>query len=123
MAKIVGFGFLLVGVLGFVPGVTINGYLLGIFHVNWVHNLVHLFTGSILVWTGYRNECTAMKGFQFLSVAYGLVALLGLIYYNQSMIGPMAINIADTLLHIGTTGIAVYYGFMVRMRRHIMCPA
>jgi hypothetical protein len=122
MAKIVGYGFLVAGILGFVPGITMNGYLLGIFHVNWLHNLIHLFTGGLLVWTAYKNECTAMKGFQFVTVAYGLVTLLGLIYYDRLMLGPLAMNAADTLLHLATVGIAVYYGFMVRMRRHVVCP-
>ena len=56
----VGFGivYLAVGVLGFIPGVTVataqpgQGLLLGIFAVNALHNIVHLVAGAILVWAG-----------------------------------------------------------------------
>ncbi|PYL96244.1 MAG: DUF4383 domain-containing protein, partial [Verrucomicrobia bacterium] len=45
-----GIVFLAVGILGFVPGVTsdVNGMpmLLGIFHVNTAHNLVHIVSGA-----------------------------------------------------------------------------
>src|SRR4051794_3299390 len=50
MAKTFGmlFGivFLAVGILGFVPGVTKDEMLLGIFHVNTVHSVVHIVSGA-----------------------------------------------------------------------------
>ena len=58
-ALAVGAVFLLVGILGFVPGITTNfgdmnfighdseAKLLGIFQVNVVHNIVHLLFGVI----------------------------------------------------------------------------
>src|SRR5688500_8295388 len=39
-ALLFGVVFLIVGILGFVPGVTTNEMLLGIFHVNAAHNVV-----------------------------------------------------------------------------------
>ena len=57
-ARLVGIVFLLVGILGFIPGVTTNLYdglefagndgtseLLGIFQVSVLHNIVHLLFG------------------------------------------------------------------------------
>ena len=41
-AVLFGVVFLLVGILGFVPAVTKDQMLLGIFHVNAAHNCVHL---------------------------------------------------------------------------------
>ena len=53
MAKTFGmlFGivFLAVGILGFVPGVTKDEMLLGIFHVNTVHSVVHIVSGAIFL--------------------------------------------------------------------------
>src|SRR5207244_5573723 len=52
-----GLAYLLIGVLGFIPGITQpssapgQGLLLGIFAVNTVHNLAHLVLGAALVWT------------------------------------------------------------------------
>jgi hypothetical protein len=58
VAKLVGIVFLLVGIAGFIPGVTTNLYdglefagsdgnaeLLGIFHVSVLHNIVHALFG------------------------------------------------------------------------------
>ena len=58
VARLVGIVFLLVGILGFIPGVTTNLYdglefagndgtaeLLGIFQVSVLHNIVHLLFG------------------------------------------------------------------------------
>ncbi len=58
VARLVGIVFLLVGIAGFIPGVTTNLYdglefagsdgnaeLLGIFHVSVLHNIVHALFG------------------------------------------------------------------------------
>src|SRR5687767_4738560 len=65
MARVFGAVFLVVGILGFIPGITQmhtdvqakaegltiggpgHGMLLGIFHVNVLHNLVHLAFGIL----------------------------------------------------------------------------
>jgi hypothetical protein len=44
--------FLLIGILGFVPGVAPDEMLLGIFHVNVAHNAVHIASGII----GWRRS-------------------------------------------------------------------
>jgi hypothetical protein len=120
-AKIFGYLYLLIGILGFIPGITSNGYLLGIFHVNALHNIIHLLTGGLLLWASRRNECATLRSFQVLAVVFGLVSLLGLIYYNSLWLGPLAINIPDTLIHMGFTAVALYCGFLSRMSRTIQC--
>ncbi len=58
----IGFGivYVLIGILGFIPGITVpspnpgpvpgEGLLVGIFAVNWVHNIAHLVVGAALIW-------------------------------------------------------------------------
>ena len=59
VARLVGIVFLLVGIAGFIPGITTNLYdglefagtdgtaeLLGIFEVSILHNIVHASSGS-----------------------------------------------------------------------------
>ena len=41
--------FVLVGLAGYVPALTPDGKLLGVFAVNGAHNLVHVLTGVIAV--------------------------------------------------------------------------
>ncbi|MDI9949424.1 DUF4383 domain-containing protein [Rhodococcus sp. IEGM 1305] len=64
-ALIVGVVFLLVGVLGFIPGITTNydmltfaghhseAKLLGVFEVSILHNIVHLLFGVAMVALGF----------------------------------------------------------------------
>ncbi len=85
MAKTLGmlFGivFLGVGILGFVPGVTsdVNGMpmLLGIFHVNTAHNLVHIVSGAIFLFAAMSGAGAARLWFQIFGVIYAIVAVLG----------------------------------------------
>lgn len=124
MAVILGYFFLLLGILGFIPGITTaGGYLLGIFHVNAVHNIVHLLTGGVFLWAGRKSECSALRTFQVFTFVYGLITLVGLFYVSSMMIGPMAINFADTLFHAAVTVFALYYGFLSGLRRTVQCPA
>ncbi len=44
-AMVFGAAFVLVGLLGFVPALTPNGLLLGLFAVDGTHNLVHILSG------------------------------------------------------------------------------
>ncbi|MFP5213694.1 MAG: DUF4383 domain-containing protein [Acidobacteriota bacterium] len=121
MARIFGYTFLLLGIFGFIPGITYNGHLFGIFHVNWVHNFIHLLSGAVFLWAAYRSECASMKCFQVFTFVYGLVTLLGLLFINRMMLGPMAINFADTLLHAAITGVSLYMGYLASIRRTVYC--
>ena len=47
LAKVFGVVFVLVGILGFVPGITSGGHLLGIFEVDTTHNIIHLISGIL----------------------------------------------------------------------------
>jgi len=51
-AILFGLVFLVVGILGFVPSITKDEMLLGIFHVNFAHNIVHLASGAVFLLCG-----------------------------------------------------------------------
>src|SRR3954464_2334342 len=112
-AMILGVVFIVVGILGFVPGINQmhnhdpnlaiegpgTGHLLGIFHVNVLHNLVHIVfgvMGVVMVRAGKsRDYC------RFVAIAYGLLAILGLIptaNINHTF-GLIPIEGADVALH------------------------
>jgi hypothetical protein len=90
VAKLAGVVFILVGIAGFIPGITTHLYgglkfagdkgnskLLGIFMVSWLHNLVHLGFGVVglalaRTWSGARLYLIGG------GVVYLLLWLLGL---------------------------------------------
>lgn len=109
------FGIILlaVGILGFVPGVTTDGMLLGIFKVNMWHNIVHIATGVIaLLCMGSAG--TAKTFFKIFGVIYAIVALLGIFMGGDMILGFLAHNMADMWLHIVIAVVFLYFGFATK---------
>ncbi len=98
-AVIFGAVLLLVGVLGFVPGVTNDSnMLLGIFHVNTLYNIIHLLSGAIALYVGMTSNKASKTYFQIFGVIYALVAVLGFVYGDNDILGLIASNMANTWL-------------------------
>lgn len=112
-AIIFGIGFLLVGVLGFVPDITTGQMLLGIFHVNALHNIVHLFSGAVALITGLMSTSAARMYFRVFGIVYALVAILGFSVGHGLLLGLIANNVADTWLHVVIAVVALVLGFVV----------
>src|SRR4051794_33282080 len=127
VALLYGIAFLGVGILGFVPGVNVHhghdehltvegpghGYLLGLFHVNVLHNIVHLLFGVLGL--ACARSLTASRGyFRLVAVAYGLLTILGLIpaMKIQYTFGLIPIEGNDVWLHALLAVVAAYFGFI-----------
>jgi uncharacterized protein DUF4383 len=99
-AILFGIVFLLVGVLGFVPGITTTGQmLLGIFHVS-----------AVLI-TGLTSTAAARMYFRVFGIVYALVAILGFFIGNGLLLGLISNNMADTWLHVLIAIVALALGF------------
>jgi len=110
-AKVFGVVFIAIGLLGFVPALAPDDNLLGLFHINAAHNWVHIASGVVALIAGFYNVAAAKIYFQVFGVVYGLVAVLGFAYGDQPILGFIASNFADTLLHIVIAAAALYFGF------------
>jgi hypothetical protein len=110
-AGAVGAVFLLVGVLGFIPGVTTDydtltfadhesrAKLLGIFQVNILHNLVHVIFGVV----GLAAARTWASARWFLiggGVVYLVLWLYGLVIDLGEPANFVSLNTADNWLHL-----------------------
>jgi hypothetical protein len=110
-ALVLGIVFLVVGILGFIPGVTSDygamrfaghhsgAYLLGVFQVSVLHNIVHLLFGIAGVtlartWTGARNFLV------WGGVIYLLLWIYGLVVDLNSGANFVPLNTADNWLHL-----------------------
>lgn len=113
MAMLFGWVLLIVGVLGFVPGITTDGSLLGIFSVNPIHNIVHIVSGLAALYLASKGEEGAQTYFKVFGVIYALVAILGIFAGSgeTSLLGLVANNGADTWLHVVIAVVALYLGF------------
>ena len=122
---VIGLLFLVVGVLGFVPGLvsppsaysphmtvdTAYGYLLGLFPINILHNLVHLGVG---LWglSAYRSVTKSLSFARGLAIFYGALAVMGLIPVVNTTFGLIPIFGHDIWLHAISAGAAGYFGFL-----------
>ncbi|MER7515566.1 DUF4383 domain-containing protein [Streptomyces sp. NPDC126499] len=111
-ALLVGVVFLVVGVLGFIPGVTTNydamkfaehhsgAELFGVFQVSVLHNIVHLLFGV----AGIAMSRSAPTARTFLvggGVIYLVLWLYGLLIDLDSDANFVPVNSADNWLHFG----------------------
>ncbi|TDD07468.1 DUF4383 domain-containing protein [Nonomuraea deserti] len=110
-ALVVGLVFLLVGVLGFIPGITTNygdlqfashhseAMLLGIFQVSILHNIVHLLFGIAGV-TMARSWSGARAFLIVGGIIYLVLWLYGLLINQDSAANFVPFNTADNWLHL-----------------------
>lgn len=112
-----GVVFLLIGVLGFVPALTPDDKLLGLFRVDGVHNLVHLLSGLAAVLAAQRADWSKLF-FKVMGVVYALVTVLGfLVGSGGQVLGLFHVNTADNLLHLVLAAAFLYLGFALRADR------
>ncbi|GAA1624274.1 DUF4383 domain-containing protein [Catellatospora bangladeshensis] len=121
-AAVVGVVFLLVGIFGFIPGLTTNydtmqaaghqsqAMLLGVFQVSVLHNIVHLLFGV----AGLIMSRTVPAARTYLiggGVVYGLLWLYGLLVDQSGAANFVPVNTADNWLHfllaVGMIGLGV----------------
>ncbi len=111
-AAVVGAVFLLVGILGFIPGATTNydqltfaghnseALLLGIFNVSILHNLVHAafgVAGLVLA----RTFAGARNFLIYGGIIYVVLWIYGLVVDHNSAANFVPVNAADNWLHLG----------------------
>jgi hypothetical protein len=110
-ARVVGAVFLLVGVLGFVPGITsdygdmsVAGHesmsmLLGVFQVSILHNVVHLLFGVAGILLS-RTDSGARSYLVGGGVVYLVLWIYGLVIDQSSAANFVPVNTADNWLHL-----------------------
>lgn len=110
-ALVVGAVFLLVGILGFVPGITTHtgdlqfaghmsgAKLLGIFQVSVLHNVVHLLFGVAGI-AAARMFASARTYLVAGGIVYLVLWVYGLVVDRQSDANFVPLNNADNWLHL-----------------------
>lgn len=120
-----GYLFLLVGALGFIPGITSNyddlyfagstseAALLGVFQVSILHNIIHLAYGILgLLMARTHNAARAylIGG----GTVYLLLFVYGVIVPHHSSANFVPVNTADNWLHLvlgaGMLGLGLVFG-------------
>lgn len=110
-SQVVGAVFLLVGILGFIPGITTNyeflamaghgsgALLLGIFQVSVLHNVVHLLFGVAGILMA-RTHAQARNFLLYGGIVYLVLWLYGLFIGHDTPANFVPVNNADNWLHL-----------------------
>lgn len=127
-AAAVGAVFLLVGILGFVPGITspyadlqVAGHhsgakLLGIFEVSVLHNVVHLLFGvaGLAMARAWGSARSYLIGG---GVIYLLLFVYGLVISQDSRANFVPVNSADNWLHLLLGLVMIVLGVLLSRSR------
>lgn len=126
-ARVTAVVFLLVGVLGFIPGVTSDydtlglagadshAMLLGLFQVSILHNIVHLLYGIVGLLMA-RTNSSAFGYFIGGGLIYLVLWLYGLFIGHDSAANFVPLNTADDWLHLGLAIVMIGAGLLLRRR-------
>ena len=126
-ALLFGIVFLVIGVAGFIPGITTAphaghpdlvvdanyGQVLGLFPVNILHNIVHILFG---LWglLSYKS-LSAAKGYaRGVAIAYAVLTVAGIVPGLNTMFGLVPLYGNDIWLHALLALVAAYFGWMHR---------
>jgi hypothetical protein len=128
VAIVIAVVFLLVGVLGFIPGITTefdsmtfaghhsDALLLGVFAVSILHNIVHLLFGIV----GAVMARTASGAVAFL-IGGGIIYLglwvYGILIDQETTANFVPVNTADNWLHLVLGAVMVGLGMMFSSQR------
>ncbi len=122
LALVFGIVFVLVGILGFIPGITEDapgsfagedseGSLLGVFQTSVLHNLAHLAFGIGIL--AARRHDTALTYLLVGGIAYAALFLLGLL----GVLDWLPADDTDDWLHLGLAITMIALGVLLRGRR------
>lgn len=119
-ALIGGIVFAVLGVVGFIPGITLGGggahKLFDLFLVNGAHNVLHVLSGVFLLLMARKDRHTRL-GFQILAILYALITIIGFILGGgNDVFGLIAVNIADNYLNLVLTLVCIYFGYAAAAR-------
>lgn len=127
VAVVVAVVFLLVGVLGFIPGVTTDygemefaghesqAMLFGVFQVSVLHNIVHLLFG--VAGLVLARTVSGARGFLVGGgVVYAVLWLYGLLIDHDTGANFVPLNDADNWLHLGLAVGMVPLGLLIPAR-------
>jgi hypothetical protein len=124
---IAGIVFLVVGLAGFIPGITSNfdrlsfaghdsgALLLGLFQVSVLHNLVHLLYG--VAGLAFAKSRIGSRNYLIIGgIVYAVIWLYGLFFSGDHPANFVPLNTADNWLHLFLAAAMILLGIFLSPR-------
>lgn len=104
LTGLLGLVLTIIGVAGF----FVAGGMLLIFHVDTMHNIVHLASGLVGLWALNSSQSASRWYLIIFGLVYGVVTVMG--FMMGDVLGMM-MNMADNYLHLGISAACLIVGF------------
>jgi len=111
-ALVFGIIFILVGLLGFIPGHGIVGEG-ATFETNGLHDIIHLIFGLILLIVALKSPHASASTVKWVGIIYIILAVIGFIQ-GDSILRIVPVNGADNWLHLVLGVILAAIGFAAK---------
>jgi hypothetical protein len=106
-----GLSFITGGILGFVPGVTVDDVFLGIFAVNPLHSAMHVVSGVMFLLASTFGASAARLWFQIFGCLYAALAAMGFWVGNGMIMNCITKNRNDSWGHAALALSMLVIGF------------
>ena len=111
LGMLMGFLFLVGGILAFVPGVTKDNMYFGLFMVNTAHNIMHIVSGTLFLVASMLGPKLARLWFKIFGVFYATLAAIGIVVGNGLIFGLIMNSPFDAWGHAALALIMLLIGF------------
>lgn len=111
IAILFGIAFIIAGVAGFIPEISLDGKLLGYFTINPICNVIYIITGIVAIMSS-ACYCTTRLYFQLIGLIYSSAAIWGLWKGGDLYLFQAQMN--DSLLYMAIGVMALLLGFSPR---------
>ncbi|MGC4026371.1 MAG: DUF4383 domain-containing protein [Mesorhizobium sp.] len=130
LAVVYGIMFFLVVAIGYVPAFNdANGYLFGLFSLQWYDDLLHAFSGVWALIAAFISHRQSVLYFKIFGAVYLFDGVLGLVTGSGCLDGGIFINgfrtdidfptrVFANLPHLAIGGFAVFVGYWLSRRVH-----
>ena len=105
---ILGAVLTVVGIAGFF--LAPDGFLLGLFEVNALHNVIHILSGVVCLWAASSGHSYSRMYLMLFGVIYAVVTVLGFAM-NGDVLGLFHVNDYDNYLHLAIAAVSLVVGF------------
>jgi hypothetical protein len=123
IARVLGFAFLVAGILGFVPYVTVPagftaqwvtlnanyGFLFGVFPVNAIHNVIHILFGIWGLAASGGAFAASVRYCKSVAWIYAILGILGAIPITNTLFGVVPLYGYDVPIHL-LVALAGFFG-------------
>lgn len=113
----------LVVVIGYLPGFTINGRLLGLFNIDPIDDILHMASALWAGFAAWHSRKYSIIFFKIFGILYALDGVIGLIsgrgyldlaiFTKEYLVEGFVNKILVNFPHIAIGGLAMYIGFIL----------